>query len=193
MRPSSSAWPACTDSRNPSRRSPISGAGRVANFLSGNTAGDIYSSSTGTINPLTEVRSLLRSDPKIFGEFHPMLNGTPVYNAHHTLPSQLYYECFDIEGTACFGTGAVYLANSPTTIQRADVEYFVSSGIYTSVELEQVWPVTLGGKSGTLVWRSDMVSTANVAYLHGTERLASGMLMLQDVKQAIDAFRAEFH
>jgi len=38
-----------------------------------------------------------------------------------------------------------------------------------------------------------MVSTVNVAYLHGTERLASGMLMLQDVKQAVDAFRSEFH
>jgi hypothetical protein len=122
-----------------------------------------------------------------------MLSGTPVYNAHRTNPAQLYFECFDIENTACFGTGAVYLANSPATIERADVEYFVSSGIYTSMELEQLWPVTIGGKNGTLVWRADMVSTANVAYLHGTERLASGMLMLQDVKQAIDAFRSEFH
>ena len=58
--------------------------------------------------------------------------------------------------------------------------------------MEKLWPVTLGGKNGTLVWRTDMVSTANVAYLHGTERLASGMLMLQDVKQAVDAFRSEF-
>jgi hypothetical protein len=55
-----------------------------------------------------------------------------------------------------------------------------------------LWPMTIDGKSGTLIWRADMVSTANVAYLHGTERLASGMLMLQDVKQAVDAFRAEF-
>lgn len=168
-------------------------AGRVTDYLAGNTANDVYSTSSGSINSLTEARSLLRSDPKIFGEFHPMLSGTPVYNAHRTNPSQLYFECFDIQNTACFGTGAVYLANSPTTIQRADVEYFVSSGIYTSVELEQLWPVTLGGKNGTLVWRADMVSTANVAYLHGTERLASGMLMLQDVKQAVDAFRSEFH
>jgi len=42
------------------------------------------------------------------------------------------------------------------------------------------------------VWREDLVSTSNVAYLHGMERLASTMLMLQDVKQGIDAFRAEF-
>ncbi len=52
--------------------------------------------------------------------------------------------------------------------------------------------MTVNGKSQTLVWREDMVSTSNVAYLHGTERLASGMIMLQDVKEAIDAFRSEF-
>jgi hypothetical protein len=168
-------------------------AGRVDHYLQGSVGDAKYVANSATILPLSEARALLRSDPKIFGEFHPMLSGTPVYNANHTRPAQSYYECFDIEGTACFGTGAVYVANSPTSIRRADIEYFVSSGIYTSVELEQLWPVTIGGKNGTLVWRADMVSTVNVAYLHGAERLASGMLMLQDVKQAIDAFRAEFH
>jgi hypothetical protein len=166
-------------------------AGRVASYLNGPLGDATYTSPT--ILPLAECRSLLRSDPKIYQEFNSMLSGTPVFDAHRTTPSQLYFECFDIENTACFGTGAVYQTASPATIQHADVEYFVSSGIYASVELEQLWPVTIGGKAGTLVWRSDMVSTANVAYLHGTERLASGMLMLQDVKQAIDAFRSEFH
>jgi hypothetical protein len=168
-------------------------AGRVSDYLNGAVGNVNYTSNSGQILPLSEARALLRSDPKIFQEFHPMLSGTPTYNAHRTAPSQLYYECFDIENTACFGTGAVYQTASPATIQHADVEYFVSSGIYASVELEQLWPVTINGKAGTLVWRADMVSTANVAYLHGTERLASGMLMLQDVKQAVDAFRSEFH
>ena len=135
-------------------------AGRIADFLSGNIANARYRMSAGEINPVNEVRTLLRSDPKIFAEFHPMLSGTPVYNAHRTTPAQLYYECFDIQSTACFGTGAVYLAQSPATIQRADIEYFVSSGIYTSVEIEQLWPVTLGGKNGTLVW----------AHRHGLDR-----------------------
>jgi hypothetical protein len=166
--------------------------GRINDYLSGSLANTNYTSSSDLILPLAEARSLLRSDPKVYREFQPMLSGTPVFNQHRTAPSQLYYECFDIEDTACFGTGAVYEASSPATIQHADVEYFVSSGIYASVELEQLWPATIGGRAGTLVWRADMVSTANVAYLHGTERLASGMLMLQDVKQAVDAFRSEF-
>lgn len=166
--------------------------GRVESFLKNQLGEARYVSSGATVLPFAEAKALLRSDPKIFNEFHPMLKNTPIYNGAGLKPSNLYYECFDIEGEACFGTGAVYLVNSPSTIQRADLEYYVSNGIYTSIELEQMWPMTLGGKNGTLVWRADMVSTANVAYLHGTERLASGMLMLQDVKQAVDAFRSEF-
>jgi hypothetical protein len=166
--------------------------GRVEAFLKNQLGDAKYVANSATIYPFAECKALLRSDPKIFGEFHPMLKNTPVYNGSGLKPSNLYYECFDIEGEACFGTGAVYLANPPGTTLRADVEYYVSNGIYTSVELEQLWPMTIDGKSGTLIWRADMVSTANVAYLHGTERLASGMLMLQDVKQAVDAFRAEF-
>ncbi len=166
--------------------------GRVEAFLKNQLGEAKYVSNSATILPFSEAKALLRSDPKIFGEFHPMLKNTPVYNGAGLQPSHLYYECFDIQGEACFGTGAVYLVNLPGTVQRADVEYYVSNGIYTSVELEQLWPMTIGGRNGTLVWRSDMVSTANVAYLHGTERLASGMLMLQDVKQAVDAFRSEF-
>ena len=166
--------------------------GRVDSFLKNQLGDAKYDSTAGTIFPFGEAKALLRSDPKIFGEFHPVLKSTPVYGGTGLKPSHLYYECFDIESEACFGTGAVYLVNSPTSIKRADVEYYVSNGIYTSVEMEELWPITIGGKNGTLVWRTDMVSTANVAYLHGTERLASGMLMLQDVRQAVDAFRSEF-
>jgi hypothetical protein len=55
-----------------------------------------------------------------------------------------------------------------------------------------MWPVTVGGKNETLVWREDLVSAPNVAYLHGTERMASSMIMLQETKQGVDAFRNEF-
>jgi len=55
-----------------------------------------------------------------------------------------------------------------------------------------MWPVTVNGKTETLVWRDDLVSAPNIAYLHGTERLASGMIMLQETKQGVEAFRAEF-
>ncbi len=167
-------------------------AGRVSDYLSNKMADDVDVVEGGPVSPLLEIRSLLHSDPRVYREFSALLAGTPVRGVNKTLPTDLYYECFDIEGTAAFGTGALYQAVSPATIQNADIEYYVNSGIYASVELEQLWPVNINGRTETLVWRDDMVSTANIAYLHGTERLASGMIMLQDVKQAIDAFRSEY-
>ena len=86
----------------------------------------------------------------------------------------------------------MYQAPIGTSIQSADIDFYINSGVYATLELEQMWPVTINGKAETLVWRDDLVSAPSIAYLHGTERLASGMIMLQDVKQNIDAFRSEF-
>jgi hypothetical protein len=191
--------------------------GRIDRFLSGRPATDLYLVSGGDIRPVDEIKSLLRSDVKVYQHFHPVLAGTPLYASTRSVPANLYYESFDVEGGAALGTGAIYQAaygshsagnralpvdlsgmnpapapSAEAPIVSADIEYFVNDGIYVSVELEELIPVDLNGQAGTLVWRDDLVSTSNVAYLHGTERLASGMIMLQDVKQAIDAFRSEF-
>lgn len=167
-------------------------AGRADHFLSAKTTGDEYVVSGGNINPLSEITSLLKSDPKIYRQYQPLIKETPVEGSIKAAPADLYLEAFDVEGATALGTGAIYQASVGNSIQSADVEYFVNYGIYASIELEELWPVTINGKIETLVWRSDMISTSNVAYLRGTERLASGMIMLQDVKQAIDAFRSEF-
>ena len=169
-------------------------AGRVSRFLAGNLAGDTYVQSGGNIDSESETKSLLRSDVKVYQRVHPTLAGTPLYASTKSVPVDLYYESFDVEGGAALGTGAVY--QSPPgpdgSIMSADVEYYLNYGIYVSIELEQLTPVTVNGKNETMIWRDDLVSTSNIAYLHGTERLASGMIMLQDVKQAVDAFRSEF-
>jgi hypothetical protein len=218
-------------------------AGRVNRFLNAKLATETYGPGGGNIKPLEEIKSLLRSDVKVYQRCHALLMNTPVYAMNKVPPVTLYYESFDVEGTAALGTGAVYedhplkvpggpamgapapdaaaaapvdSASIPTApaasefpaettgtaapmapahgpVLVADIEYYLNSGIYVSIELEQLSPVTVNGQEATVVWRDDLVSTANVAYLHGTERLASGMIMLQDVKQAVDAFRSEFH
>jgi len=104
----------------------------------------------------------------------------------------MYCDLFDVEGSAALGTGAIYQAAFANSIQSFDVEYFTNYGVYATVELEQMWPVTVGGRNETLVWREDLVSAPNVEYLHGTERMASSMIMLQETKQGVDAFRNEF-
>ncbi len=170
-------------------------AGRFASFLSGRLASDSYVSSSGTVQPASDIRSLIHSDPNVYIEFQRLFNQTPIRagtSSAKGLPGNLYYQSFDIQGEATLVDGAMYQAASGTSIQSADIDFYVNSGVYATIELEQMWPVTVNGKAETLVWRDDLVSAPSIAYLHGTERLASGMIMLQDVKQNIDAFKSEF-
>ena len=172
-------------------------ASRINSFLSGHSASDVDVTGDGDVGPLSDLKSLLHSDIKVYGQYQRLLNQTPVKalasaGAAKTAPSDLYFECFDVEGSAALGTGAVYQAANGTSIQSADIEFYVNSGIFAEIELEQMWPIAVNGKTETLIWRDDLVSAPNIAYLHGTERLASVMIMLQDTKQGVDAFRSEF-
>jgi hypothetical protein len=175
--------------------------GRINQFLSGGESFGQYHLSGETIDPKSEIFSLMRSNAQVYARFHPLLAQTPLYKSTKLPPTNLYYESFDVEGSAVLGTGAVYQSQANggpvnplplgVPVISADLEYYLNNGIYVSVELEQLSTVTVNGREATLVWRDDLVSTSNIAYLHGTERLASGMIMLQDVKDAIDAFRSE--
>jgi hypothetical protein len=172
-------------------------AGRINDFLNGHAASDTDVSSDGDIHPLSDVKSLLHSDIKVYGQYQRLLNQTPAKAlagapAIKIAPTDLYYELFDVQGYAAMGTGALYQTASGNSIQSADIEFYTNYGVYCTVELEQLWPITVNGKTETLVWRDDLVSAPNIAYLHGTERLASGMIMLQETKGAIEAFRSEF-
>ena len=174
-------------------------AGRITSFLGGHANSDTVVASGGDIHPLGDIKSLLHSDIKVYGQYQRLLNQTPVKAlgdfagvVTKIAPAYLYYECFDVQGQSALGTGAIYQGANGTSIQSADIEYYVNSGIFAEVELEQLWPITVNGKTETLVWRDALVSAPNIAYLHGTERLASVMIMLQETKQGIEAFRAEF-
>jgi hypothetical protein len=167
-------------------------AGRAQAMLQGKLDSGVYSTSDGDVRSAGEVLSLLRCDPKVYGDFHPLLASSAIFASNKIAPARLYYDCFDVEGYGALGTGAIFQAVSGTALQSVDCEYYVNSSIYTTIELEKMWPIAVNGKNETLVWREDLVSTPDVTSLHGVERLASSMLMLQDVKQGVDAFRAEF-
>lgn len=171
--------------------------GRIANFLNGRGGSDYDIVSGGDIHPLSDVKSLLHADIKIYGQYQRLLNQTPVKalataSGGKTAPAGMYCDIFDVQGYAAMGVGAIYQASSGSSIQSADIEYYTNYGVYTTIELEQLWPIAVNGKTETLVWRDDLVSAPNIAYLHGTERLASGMIMLQETKQGVVAFRNEF-
>jgi hypothetical protein len=54
-----------------------------------------------------------------------------------------------------------------------------------------MWPVTVDGKASTLVWRGDLISSAELASLHGVERLGSESAMMKDISKAITLFRKD--
>ena len=171
--------------------------GRFNDFFGGRGGADYDVGQGGDVHPLSDVKSLLHADSKIYGQYQRLLNQTPVKALAGSAttkitPANLYYEIFDVEGSAAVGTGVIFQGVNGPAIQSVDVEYYTNYGVYTTIELEQLWPITVDGKAETLVWRDDLVSAPNIAYLHGTERLASGMIMLQETKQGVDAFRNEF-
>jgi hypothetical protein len=172
-------------------------SGRVNTFFNGNGASEVDSVGGEDIHPLSEVKSLLHADPRVYGQYQRLLNQTP-FKALSTStsaminPTHIYCDVFDVEGSAAMGTGAIYQAPNGAAIQSADIEYYTNYGVYVTIELEEMWPISVSGRNETLVWREDLVSAPNVAYLHGTERLASSMIMLQETKGGVDAFRSEF-
>jgi hypothetical protein len=171
--------------------------GRINDFLSGRAASDYDVASSGDVHPISDVKSLLHSDVRIYGQYQKLLNQTPVKalatsSATRIAPNNLYCDVFDVQGYAAMGTGAIFQAASGNSIQSVDIEYYTNYGVYCTVELEQMWPITVNGQNATLVWRDDLVSAPNVAFLHGTERLASSMIMLQETKGGVQAFVNEF-
>lgn len=171
--------------------------GRITSFLSGHGGSDSDIATGGDVHPMSDVKSLFHAESKVYGEYQKLLNQTPFKalpgaSATKIAPVDLYCDMFDVQGSAAMGTGVTYQAPSGNAIQSVDVEYYTNYGVYTTIELEQMWPITVNGKSETLVWRDDLVSAPNIAYLAGTERLASRMIMLQETKEGVVAFRDEF-
>jgi hypothetical protein len=171
--------------------------GRINQFMSGNGSAAVDSASGGDIHPLSDVKSLLHSDIKVYGEYQKLLNQTPAKAlagaaATKLAPADIYCDIFDVQGYAAMGTGAIYQAPLGSAIQSVDMEYYTNYGVYCTVELEQMWPIAVNGKNETLVWRDDLVSAPNIASLHGVDRLGAGMIMLQETKEGIEAFRSEF-
>jgi hypothetical protein len=172
-------------------------AGRISAFMSGRGAAATDSVSGGDVHPVNDVKSLLHSDIKVYGEYQGLLNTTPLKAlpgaaASKTVPADIYCDIFDVQGSAAMGTGAIYQAPKGGAIQSADIEFYTNYGVYCTVELEQLWPVAVNGKNETLVWREDLVSAPNIAMLHGVDRLGAGMIMLQETKGGVEAFRSEF-
>ena len=82
----------------------------------------------------------------------------------------------------------MYLLAVGNHYQLADMEYYVNASYFTSITLMEVWPIQDGAKPAALVWRDDYFAAPMLAFTKGTERIAYGALMLQDIKKEIRCF-----
>jgi hypothetical protein len=168
-------------------------AARTHSFSSGGTSAQPpYDHGGQTIRAGDELNGLLKQQEKIRRQFSSLVGGTGIGRGGGSLNPELYWELLDVDDQGVVTLGASYnRAGAGGTYQAADVLYYASGGYYAALTLYQMWPVNLGGKASTLIWRGDMISAASLGSLHGVERLASESAMMKDISKAVTLFRRD--
>ena len=168
-------------------------AARTHSFSSGGTSAQPpYDHGGQTIRAGDELNALLKQQEKIRRQFSSLVGGTGIGRGGGSLNPELYWELLDVDDQGVVTLGASYnRAGAGGTYQAADVLYYASGGYYAALTLYQMWPVNLGGKASTLIWRGDMISAASLGSLHGVERLASESAMMKDISKAVTLFRRD--
>jgi hypothetical protein len=129
-----------------------------------------------------EINGLLRGQPKIQKQFSGLIGGK----------GDQYWELLEVESKGVLTLGASYSRQaSGGSYQFADVLYYASGGYYAAVTLYQMWPIEVGGKPSTLIWRGDMISSASVGDLRGVERMGSETSMMRNISRAVRLFRRD--
>lgn len=164
---------------------------RAKSFVSGGaSAQPPYDHSGQSIRPGEELSGLLREQEKVRKEFSGLIDNTEIGHGGGLKP-ELYWELLEAEDQGVLTLGAFYSQANGGGVRAADALYYASSGYYVSLTLYQMWPVNVGGKESTLVWRGDMTSAASLADLHGVEKLASESAMMKEISKAISLFRRD--
>ena len=161
---------------------------RTQAFLGGGMARlPPYETSGEAIRLADEVARLLKNAPKVRAQFGTLIEANPLTGSKLAQPQSAYWEMFDVEGVAAVNLGALFVRTSGDTCQALDGQYYASGGYYNMLTFYQFWPVKVGGKDCTLVWRTDLISAAELATLHGVERMGSSTAMMRETKKSIES------
>lgn len=141
-----------------------------------------YSHTSQNVRPSEELNALLRANDKIGSRFSGILGGG----------GELFWELLTADEQGVLTLGASYRRSGANgTYQAADALFYASGGYYAGLTLYQMWPVDVGGRPATLVWRGDFISSAEIASLHGIERVASESVLMRDISKASALFRRD--
>jgi len=165
---------------------------RASAFAQHGLAGEPpYDAAEGSARVADEVSRLLKEQPKVREAFRPIIEQSPLGGGAGSLPLLPYWEMFDVEGEAAFSLGAACSVQTGYSAQFLDLQYYASGGYYAYVTLYQMWPVTVDGKSATLVWRVDTISSLSLSDLRPFERMGSGAAMMKDIQRIINFFQKD--
>ena len=150
-----------------------------------------YETDGDFLYPAVQLRSMLQEQGKIIQEFAPLLQQTGMLGNVTEVSSlkPLYnWSFFDANHHATLNLGAVYKLAVGDHYQLLDIDYYASSTYYAAATLYEVWPIHDGKKTGSIVWRGDFLSAPTLRYTKGIERIAFGVIMIQEVKKEIRCF-----
>ncbi|MGI8890302.1 MAG: hypothetical protein ACR2G0_05900 [Chthoniobacterales bacterium] len=168
-------------------------AGRAQSFVQGGASAEApYDHASGGVQPKKEFSGLVRQQGKLNGQFGSFLESTGLLDGKGSLKPELYWELLEVEDEGVVTLGASYNRSAPGGgAMLADGLYYASGGYNVALTLYQLWPIEIGGRASTLVWRGDLVSSDTLADLHGIERLASESAMRKDILKAATLFQRE--
>jgi hypothetical protein len=168
-------------------------AKRAQDFAAGGAAaGAPYDHTSNAVRPGQEFSGLVRQQGKVNRQFSGFLGSTGLLGGKGSLKPDLYWELLEVEDEGVLTLGASYnRSTSGGGAQIADGLYYASGGYNVALTLYQLWPVEIGGRASTLVWRGDFISANSLGDLHGIERLASESAMRKDILKAASIFQRE--
>ena len=159
--------------------------GRATAFLASGLVGQpAYAGRSGAARPADEASKLLGERPAIRRQFSALI-GTMTGGAGGN--PALYYELFDVEGRAALSLGATYSRAAGESIQSGTVQFYSSDGFFVLLSVAQMWPVQIDGKTVSLVWRSDLLSSSQLGDLRGIERSGASVAMRKEIQKNITA------
>jgi hypothetical protein len=150
-----------------------------------------YEAEGDFLYPAVQLRSMLQEQGKIIQEFAPLLQKTGMLGNGAEVSSlqPLYnWSFFEANHHATLNLGAVYQLAIGDHYQLLDIDYYASSTYYAAATLYEIWPIRDGKKTGSLVWRGDFLAAPMLRYTKGIERLAYGVIMIQEIKKVIRCF-----
>jgi hypothetical protein len=100
-----------------------------------------------------------------------------------------YWEVGEVSGRSTFSEGASWSDSADGATRVLDGEFFVTSEYSASLNVSTLWPVSIGGKAATLVWRIDSAFSDQFTDQSGAERIASASLILSSTKKTIKALQ----